>query len=263
MRIENVMRCCLKILLFLLLSLPLVSSGGTYDEAALKKNVKKFRRTGIVIEKIPQISQRRNFCVPATVGMVLRYYDVKIPQRRLASIFETSRRKGTAGDDMAAAFGHGKLEDFSIEAVYRLTVREFEEMEQALDDSSGRKRKRKRSRRERSYADRFAAMDPRAARKIFPGIRRETAEKLRTALTAYVAAGIPVLWCVEMRFDPEDKVNGGHMRLITGFIKNKDTGKIDQVVYRDSWGNATDNKIMSFNDAVTMTTELWVIHRNK
>jgi len=235
---------------------------GGNNVVELKKNVKIFRQTGVCIERIPQVNQRRNYCVPATVSMVLRYYDSRIPQKRLARLFETSGKKGTYMEDVEEAFNRGRLEKFTIKPIYRLTVNEFDELEKTLLERRGKKRKRKRSVRVQSYEKRINAMNPAEARKYFPAIRGEAAEKLRESLTGLVANGIPVLWCVEMRFDPEERANGGHMRLINGFIRNKDSGRIDRIVYRDSWGGASRNKVMDFNDAVTMTTALWVILQN-
>lgn len=257
----------LKTLKYLLLAgvliIPAVLLPGKDLAVDLKKNVKVFRKSGLYIERIPQVNQRRNYCVPATVSMVLQYYDSRIPQKRLARLFDSSGKKGTYMEDVEEAFSRGKLEEFSIVPVYRLSVKEFEELEEALQKHSGKNRKRKRSSGVADFNKRINAIKPAEARKYFPALRTEAAEKLRESLLRYVANGVPVLWGVEMRFDPEEKVNGGHMRLINGYMKNKSSGKIDRIVYRDSWGNASRNKIMAFDDAVTMTTSLWVILRNK
>ena len=196
--------------------------------------------------------------------MVLRYYDSRIPQKRLARLFDSSGKKGTYMEDVEEAFNRGRLKEFSIVPVYRLSVREFDELEEALQKRSDRNRKGRRSSgREADFSKRINAIKPAEARKYFPALRSEAAGKLLDSLLRYVANGIPVLWGVEMRFDPQEKVSGGHMRLINGFMKNKTSGKIDRIVYRDSWGNAGRNKVMALDDAVTMTTSLWVILRNK
>ena len=39
------------------------------------KNVKSFRNGDIYITGIPQVNQKRNYCVPACVSMIVRYFD--------------------------------------------------------------------------------------------------------------------------------------------------------------------------------------------
>ena len=65
------------------------------------------------------------------------------------------------------------------------------------------------------------------------------------------------MWSVSMNFDPNDRMDGGHMRIITGYAR--EDGKITKVIYRDPWGGREILKRMSFNDALTITREIYVI----
>ena len=76
---------------FLALVLPGVLLG---DKAlSYEKNVKTNRRGEIYISGIPQVSQKRNFCAPACISMVVRYFDNNLNQKKLAKLFMASKKK--------------------------------------------------------------------------------------------------------------------------------------------------------------------------
>ena len=107
-------------------------------------NVKVHQRDGShVIENIPQVSQKKAFCAPASVSMVLRYYDTKINQKKLAKLFETTK-EGTRPDAILDVLGKGDFSDFQPKVVYVLTVTEFNQtINAALANSKLKKKSRK------------------------------------------------------------------------------------------------------------------------
>ena len=60
-----------------------------------------------------------------------------------------------------------------------------------------------------------------------------------------------------MNLDPNDQSLGGHGRLIVGYRAEGE--KILEIIYRDSWGEKTCFKRMSFMNAVAATTGIYVV----
>ena len=101
-------------------------------------------------------------------------------------------------------------------------------------------------------------MNRETARKVFPQARPQLAAVMTGLCYKYINAGIPVLWSVAMNLDPAVKMKGGHMRLIVGY--NRQNGKIKKILYRDPWGGSTKFKQVDFEDAQTMTMQLYVMY---
>ena len=161
----------------------------------------------VSIARVPHIKQRSSNCVPATVAMILRYYDTTVGQNNLAKLFKTSK-KGTNLRNMLQGFAHKDLQKFSIKGFY--------------------------------------AMDKADLRKNF-----------QEQFTGYLKAGFPLLWSVDMRFDPVNRSPQGHMRVIIGYsIKNNN---ITHIIYRDSWLGGSNGDTMAFDKAVDMTKAIFLI----
>ena len=83
----------------------------TPDADELHRRVK---RSGgeVIIQRIPSVSAKRNYCVPASVDMVLRYYDTRVGQRTLGKLFDSSKKNGTYSRNIVKEFGKGELSGF-------------------------------------------------------------------------------------------------------------------------------------------------------
>lgn len=225
------------------------------------KNVKIHSRDGShVIEKIPQVSQKKAFCAPASVSMVLRYYDTRINQKKLAKLFETTK-EGTRPDAIISVLGNGDFSEFKPKRLYALSNGEFEKsINAALENPKLKKKNRKKLENKFTQmpADEVLALIPKdiALNDIFPA-KSECAAKLKESFVEYIDKGYPLLWCVFMCYDPEEQSNAGHMRLLVGYVKNGED--ITHVLYRDPWGNKTKIKRMTFAEAVIMTFGVFVI----
>ena len=219
----------------------------------------KRRKSEVHIERIPQVSQKRSYCCPASVSMIIRYFDGRVSQSRLAKLFSTSKKQGTFSKEMLEEFSQGRLKDYEIRRVYALTNIEALKLVEAYNNalkSSGKRRKSK-SGQITLESKMFSKMNPSIARRVFPGQRKQLAEMMKAYFAHCIDKGIPMLWAVTMNFDPNDRMDGGHMRIIVGYVK--ENGEITKVIYRDPWGGRTILKKMSFDDALTITLELHVI----
>ncbi len=230
------------------------------QEPDLKRYVRSRHDGCCYIDRIPQVSQKKSFCVPATVSMVLRYYDANISQKKLAKLFETGK-DGTDPNMILAKLNDEQFSDFTPKRIYALTTDEYEKAVNAALDHPEMKRKN------RKKLDKlFPGGDPRevlylippeVALKAMPAARTPCAEAIKAGLKEYINAGIPILWSVFMGFDPEERCAEGHMRLIVGYWEK--AGEITRIIYRDSWGRRADKKEMDFDNAVIMTMGMYVI----
>lgn len=221
------------------------------------KNVRFGRSGDVYIYGIPQVSQKRNYCVPACVSMITRYFDNKINQKKLAKLFSTSSKQGTVSSDIEDAFQtEAALQDFELKKIYSLTENEYTELMSLYESSSKHKRK-KRKTKDAEASCVFDDIDPDLARKLFPTARPELTKMLYSVCQKYIYSGVPIMWAVSMNLDPAVKMKGGHMRIIVGF--NEQNNKIKRILYRDPWGGSTKIKRIDIDDAVTMTVELYAI----
>ena len=219
------------------------------------KNV-EIVKNNVWIKKIPQVNQKRNYCVPACISMVVRYFDTRITQKQLGKLFDTDSKKGTVTEDFVEAFKNtSELQEFSLEKIYALSEKEYANMMQLYDSAS--KNKRKKSGKIKENSNIFDNVNRELARKVFPHARPQLEVVMNNLCYKYINSGIPVLWCVAMNLDPHVKMKGGHMRLIVGY--NKQNGKIKKILYRDPWGGSTRYKQVDFEDAQTMTMQLYVL----
>ncbi|MBO7154060.1 MAG: C39 family peptidase, partial [Lentisphaeria bacterium] len=153
---------------FLALVLPCVLLG---DKAlSYEKNVKTNRRGEIYISGIPQVSQKRNFCAPACISMVVRYFDNKLNQKKLAKLFLTSGKMGTQSEEIVNAFSNEELAGFDVKRIYALSTEEYTRMMEMYNTASSGKRKRKKSKA--SATDNIVdSLNPEVARRVFPSVR--------------------------------------------------------------------------------------------
>lgn len=236
-------------------------------EGKYRKNVKHTKTGEVFVDRIPQVAQRKNFCAPASVEMVLRYYNNRITQRLLGRTFETDKDKGTSTQELAKEFERGGLlKDFKFKALYRMTVQERAMLVSAYSRSGrlsgpaekGKKGKNKKAKADNAASDDvFSKMDPDVAVAVFSKVRAPLQQKLADEIVRYTDAGQPLLWCVHMNFDPIERAQGGHMRIIVGY--QKIGSAVTSVLYRDPWGKKPQIKKMPLVRATVMTMELLFI----
>ena len=221
------------------------------------KNVRTGRSGDVFINGIPQVNQKRNYCVPACVSMIVRYYDSKINQKKLARLFSTSSKTGTLSSEIEDAFfNEPVLQEFELKKLYTLTEQDYASLMQFYESSAKNKHKKKRNTKDEN-SNVFDNLNPEVARRVFPSARPHLGALLQSICRTYIASGVPVMWAVAMNLDPAVSMKGGHMRIIVGF--NEQNNKLKKILYRDPWGGVTKIKRVDFDDASTMTLELYAI----
>lgn len=226
----------------------------------------------VLIENIPQVAQRGGYCVPSSIEMILRYYGANnYTDKRLGGLFRSRRGKGTFMRNVVRAFSKKPLSnDFRLTRIYELwnplkgTTRENliegETLVRSYLDAIPPQLKSKRRGikiEKSSIIETFDAMDPAIAKKAFLSCRKHLRDQLAFVAEAYIPSGIPISWCTFMNFDPENRDEGSHVRVICGYRKSGDT--ISEILYRDSWEETEKIKSVSLDDATVMTIDLYLI----
>lgn len=230
---------------------------GMLSENDRLNRVDKRKNGDVIIQRIPAIEQKRNFCLPASIEMILRYFGARINQKELGKIFQSSRKNGTSRD-VENKFGRGELQDFTCIRLHTLNSDEYSRMINAYLNSpalTGTAKKKFKKRLESENA--FNLIDLHRGRADIIPARQATAVALQKACKKYIDLGYPLLWSVAMNFDPNDRDDGFHARIIAGYKQEK--GIITEIIYLDSWYGRRKFKRMSFTDAVLQTTAFSVI----
>ena len=215
----------------------------------------------VVISGIPQVEQKKNYCGPASVEMILKYHDAKnknLKQNKLGSYFDSSSGKGTYVENLLQGFKHPRLAHFRISEEYNLfrDGKTFSELLRAYNESISSSKKTGGRKAKKIKTDDFGwknldKMDPDLGRKVFGNSRLVEKERFLISVVSELEANRPVLWSTIMRLDPNDPLSGGHFRLINGFeTKN---GQVKTIYYADPWGSVFVQKKMSADDAWAIT----------
>ena len=240
----------------------------------LSKNVEVKRRNRkqgmeVCIEKIPHVNQRKNYCVPATCSMILRYLDQRYTQKELGRLFHSSFMNGTQTAAVYKAFQQPEFSDFEIVSIYHLRTGEAAEMKAAYDAALNdpsvtvkkvkkNKKNKRRSKNDDSGKGNFwEYFDRDMALKVFPSCRSQLRKQIEMLCREFIDAGIPVLWTVTMTLDPYTPSPDGHMRIINGYVV-KD-GQITHLHYRDSWRGQPGGHDMPVDNVIAMTKGLFAI----
>ena len=206
------------------------------EEKRLRR-VEVKRNGEVMINYIPSIKAQRDYCVPASVEMVLRYYGARIKQKKLGRLFNSSHNGGTSREDLLNGFNDKELREYECRKLYAITKQEVHELVTLHNNhpalSRAAKKKIQSGIKHNQYI--FDLLDPEIAKKVSPQARKEFTEKFTQILKEYVAKGFPLLWSMAMNLDPYDRTTGSHMRVICGY-KEVDN-RIVEVIYLDPWGN--------------------------
>ena len=228
------------------------------EEKRLRR-VEKKRNGEIIINYIPGIKAQRDYCVPASVEMVLRYYGSRIKQRKLGRIFNSSHKGGTYNADVLKGFTDDELKEYDCRMIYEITSKEINVLttlhnkHPELSNAAAKKFKSG-IKNKRFILD---ILDPAIVKKITPQARPEFTAKLPQILKEYIPKGYPLLWTMAMNLDPYDRTTGSHMRVICGF--KEENNRITEVIFLDPWGSKRKFKRTTLEEAIMMTTGLLVI----
>ena len=242
--------------------IPLVVNSSEINIEELKKNVDRKKSGSCIIRKIPAVKAKRNYCVPASMEMIMRYYKVKVNQKYLGKIFNSDKSTGTYTSEMMKNFSGEKLEGFKISKLFYMSTAETDKLFEAYLASSklskSKSKKFSRTLEKKGFADAVNSMDQKIVFEVFPPVREKLNKLFPELLEKYIDNGIPLLWSVIMNFDPDNQTDGFHMRVMTGYKKDK-SGNIEKIVYMDPWSSSKNNEEVDFDKAVAMTMEFFVV----
>ena len=228
------------------------------EEKRLKR-VEKKRNGEVVINYIPAISAQRDYCAPASVEMVLRYYGERIKQRKLGRIFNSSHKGGTYRENVLKGFADNELKEYECRKIYGITNQEIGNLvtlhNKHPELSNAAAKKYKSGIKNNRYI--LDILDPAIIKKVTPQARPEFTAKFPQILREYISKGYPLLWSMAMNLDPYDRTTGGHMRVICGF--KEENNRITGVIFLDPWGSKRKFKRVTLEEAIMMTTGLMVI----
>lgn len=237
------------------------AAGRLLSAAERARRVERDHRGHVIVERIPAIEAKRNYCVPASVEMVLRYYGAKVNQKKLGRIFDSSKKTGTFIGDLDTHFGpDGEIKGFECKKLYMMTVQELVALTRAcLGDADLTRRNRKAisGNVDGRSADVLDRMNPAVVRRHTPAARAPLIDLLPKLLKEYIDSGRPLLWSVSMNLDPHDRTDGFHMRVLCGY--REENGKITGIVYLDPWTGRRRYKYVTALEAAAMTMSIMVV----
>ena len=223
------------------------------------RRVEKKRSGEVIINYIPNIKAQRDYCVPASVEMILRYYGARIKQKKLGKLFVSSHHGGTNSANMMRGFEDKDLQDFECKMLYAISTAELQRLLDAYSRHPelphAAARKLRHGMKKHKFV--FDLLDLKIAGKVSPEARPELYKKFPEILKSLIDNGYPLLWSVAMNLDPHDRTTGGHMRVICGY--KMDGEKITEVIFLDPWGSKRKFKRVTFDVAAAMTTQIAVI----
>ena len=245
--------------LILMLLTILSAAARPLNEEKRLRRVEVKRNGEVIINYIPAIKAQRDYCVPASVEMVLRYYGSRIKQKKLGRLFNSSHKGGTSHENLILGFNDDELREYECRKLYTITNQEVHELvtlhNNHPDLSNAAAKKIKSGIKKNRYI--FDLLDLEIAKKVSPQARKELTEKFPQILKEYVAKGHPLLWSMAMNLDPYDRTTGSHMRVICGY-KEVDN-RIIEVIYLDPWGSKRKFKRATLDETVMMTKGIMVI----
>ena len=100
------------------------------------KNVVEGKNGYIWIKGIPQVSQKRDYCVPACISMVVRYFDSKTTQKRLSGLFNDAKMDSLTESYIESFANAHELQEFSLQKIYALSEKEYDHMMQLYHSAS-------------------------------------------------------------------------------------------------------------------------------
>jgi uncharacterized protein YvpB len=224
----------------------------------IKQNVKKDADGFVYIENIPMVDQGdKGYCAVATAERILKYYGTDVDQNMLAQLANSSATKGTSSEEMLDMLK-------KVQAKFGVLVRTHDEIKVQsfigmVNDYN--KLAKKAGKKQITYGNSidvggiYNDMDPELLKKTKCEKDKSGFKNFQGDIMKHVDLGIPLIWSVILGVVKEKglpQVAGGHMRIISGYNKDK-----NEIIYSDSWGKDHENKKMPMDDAWTITTGLY------
>lgn len=232
---------------------------------ALRRNTKK-KRGEVLLPNIPMINQgQKGYCTAATTARVLQYYGRSLGMHDVAQIANTTAQNGT---DAVAWFR--RMEEVSpfigvvVKQEPRLSITaSFNDCMERYNSTA------KRMGKPALNLARYGHM--RNIAQILEDMDKEVLKEAKTTkdmidlfmmhVKKNIDIGIPLVWSVQlgMKGGEEEgavpQAGGGHTRLIIGYnLKEK------KIYFSDTWGKGHDCKGIPIENAVYITTGLYMIY---
>lgn len=238
--------------------------GGASDKVGkrdLKSNVVTDEDGTIWIKDIPMIDQgEKGYCLPATVARVFAYYGMDgVGMHEIAALCGSEAEGGTSVTAMKNTLKE-------IGGRFRVRIKELPNPSLEYYDTVPLYNK------EAKKAGKAELPDPRTLlgdnvdwrKNIDPELwckvrAKKTADvrKWMAPIRKSITSGVPVLWGVfasGMYTSTGSGIGGAHMRMIIGF-----NPKTNTVIYSDSWGKGAAKRVMTMDQAYSVTEGAYVI----
>ncbi len=213
---------------------------------------------------VPMVDQgMKGYCVAATAERLVRYFGGEIDQHIFAQLAQSDALRGTSLRQAVKAL---EKIDARLNLRFRMlyeysafnTPGDLEKMIRQYNQEAKRAKvdavryndfiQSEGNYRLLNYSGLLKALDP----KVYRAFRLRDARDYRAFrqnITSSIDQGIPLAWGVGGPY------KGGvirHLRIINGYNPTK-----DEVIYTDSWGPGHERNTMPFEEAWSLTTELF------
>lgn len=238
--------------------------GGASDKVGkrdLKANVVTDDDGTIWIKDIPMIDQGdKGYCLPATVARVFAYYGMDgVGLHEIAALCNSSADGGTSVAamkntlrEMGSRF-HVRVKEFP-----RPSLEYFDAV--PLYNREAKKNGKPELPDPRTLLGEDVDWRKNIDQKLWCKVRAKKAadvKKWMAPIRKSITAGVPVLWGVfasGMYTGSDASIGEAHMRMIIGF-----NPKTNTVIFSDSWGKGTAKRVMTMDQAYSVTDGTYVI----
>lgn len=255
--------------------------------SALPQNVVTDKNGDVYIKNIPMVDQgQKGYCACATAARIYQYYGLETDQHEIAQLAKSEADSGTSAATMVKALKRAtgkfnsrililyeypdgltsapteeeiKKQDISS-SVYRDYAKSLKEYNRDANNYQRIAKKKKTQGLRNGYEriDREATItkyeirdsaDPATYREMM--MEKSDYSRFINQVERAIQQGLPVAWALQLGIFKEGNLpqqDGGHMRLIIGYNKQK-----KQIIYSDSWGQGHEKKYMDAGQAFSVT----------
>jgi len=233
---------------------------GPVSLTSMRSKIKRDANGDVLLENVPMVDQgEKGYCAVASAERVMRFYGMHVDQNELAQLAASSASGGTDPRAMVESLRRVGLKlGCKVKVVEEFSVQEFVRL---VDRYNKAAKKARRPEIMLGYQIDISEVYHRMDTDILREIRTKSSTDVKNFLgdiSKNIDQGMPLLWGVQLgkvrEAELPRQVNGGHMRLITGY-----NPKTSEVIYSDSWGPGHEMKRMALEDAWTITCSLYLI----